>query len=456
MNEIKKTIIYSGAAILIALLAFITTPRPATPDAFLDKGDEFFPEFTDPNTAASLEVIDFDSETGEAVPFKVMFQGGKWSIPSHHEYPADGADRLAKTAAGIIGTQKDEFRSDNPNDHISLGVIDPLDETATSLEGRGQRITIRGQNDQILADLIISKEEIEGRQKFRYVRVPDKNRVYATRMDIDISTKFSDWIEADLLLVDKDKIDEVTLKDYSINERTGSLQSRDNIFLTKDGDKWKAKKMSSKQEIVDSKIKELMSGIDELSIVGVRTKPAGLSQSLTKMNSEGLAMNTEAVMSLQSRGFYFTRDGSLVSNEGEVEVSTSEGVSYTLRFGEVVFGSGLAVTAGTEDATKEGSGENRYLFITTSFDGSLFAEPAKPRNTEFIAKADSLWSDADKANKNLHDTHNKWLAKIQKGKKTSDDLNARFAKWYYVISSSNFDKLHLKRSDLVQEKKKDS
>ncbi len=45
---------------------------------------------------------------------------------------------------------------------------------------------------------------------------------------------------------------------------------------------------------------------------------------------------------------------------------------------------------------------------------------------------------------------------IEKGKKTSDDLNARFANWYYVISSGNFDKLHLKRSDLVQEKKKDS
>ena len=71
---------------------------------------------------------------------------GIWTIPSHRDYPADGMDRLSKTAAGVIGIKKDEFRSDNPTDHEALGVIGPLDEIETSLKGRGQRVTIKGKN----------------------------------------------------------------------------------------------------------------------------------------------------------------------------------------------------------------------------------------------------------------------------------------------------------------------
>ncbi len=44
--------------------------------------------------------------------------------------------------------------------------------------------------------------------------------------------------------------------------------------------------------------------------------------------------------------------------------------------------------------------------------------------------------------------------KIDAGKKQVDELNARFGEWYYVISAENFNKLHLRRMDLVKEKAK--
>ncbi len=457
MNELKKTMVFGGVAIVLALLAFVTAPSRVTPDAFLDKDELFFPEFTDPNSAATLEVIEFDDETGAAVPFKVTFKGGKWTIPSHHDYPADGEERLAKTAAGVIGIKKNEFRSDNIADHEALGVIDPLDEAVTSLTGRGERVTIKGPNDQVLADFIMS-DVIEGREKYRFVRIPGQKRVYAARVDIDLSTAFADWIESDLLLVNKDQVENVVIKDYSINERTGSLQDRDTILLSKNGSDWQADKMTSKQETDKTKMNDFLTGLDEIAIVGVRTKPEGLSQSLRRANGTGLSISQQAARSLQSKGYYFTRDGQLVSNEGEIQARTSQGVNYTLRFGEVVFGDGLAVSAGGEatDSDQSGSGENRYLFITTDFDGSGFKEPAKPANLEFESKADSLLTDADKQNKNLKREHDRWLAKIASGQQTSDELNARFAQWYYVISSKSFDKLNLKRSDLVKEKEDDT
>ncbi len=454
MNEKKKTLYFIGAAILLALLAFATTPRRATPDAFLDQGEEFFPEFKDPNSATSLEVVSFNEETGEAVPFKVVFEDGKWSIPSHYNYPADGKDQLAKVAAGVIGIKKDDYRSDNIADHEALGVIDPLDESATSLTGRGTRVTIKGENEKMLADFIIGKK-VEGADGFRFVRIPGQKRVYASKMDIPLTTKFSDWIEADLLKVEKDNISEITLKDYSINERTGVVNQRDVVELKKDGSNWKINKMRSNQEVNKSKADALLKALDELTIVGVRPKPQGLSRNLRKA-SDAMEVSQGDYLSLQSKGYFFAKDGQMLSNEGEMQVKTSDGVVYTLRFGEIAYGSGTEVSAGAANPEKVNKdvAENRYLFITTQFDGSEFKEPRQPKNTDFQNKADSLWTDSDKQNKNLFDAHKTWEEKMEKGKNLSEELNDRFADWYYVISDASFKKLHLKRGDLVQQKKK--
>jgi hypothetical protein len=122
----------------------------------------------------------------------------------------------------------------------------------------------------------------------------------------------------------------------------------------------------------------------------------------------------EDMYSLRDKGYYFARDGRLLSNEGELQALTSDGVLYTLRFGEVVYGKGEAVSAGVDsiNAGAQGPGENRYLFITTEVDGSGGGD-------------------------------------IARGRTLSSELNARFAGWYYVIPSSSFEKLHFTRKDLL-------
>ena len=268
--------------------------------------------------------------------------------------------------------KKDDFRTDNVADHGRCAVVDPLDETATGLSGRGKRVTLKGAGGKVLADFIVGKGVLS-RPGFRFVRVPGQNRVYAARMDVDLSTRFEDWIDRDLLQVEKSKIYGVTLKDYSIDERSLSVDQRDNLILTLKDDEWKANRMSKSQSVDSLKIKDLLTALDDLSIVGVRPKPDGLSASLKGSSHGPASLSTADQLSLQRKGFYLSRDGQLLSNEGELEVQTTEGVVYTLRFGEVLYGSGLSVTAGSDrkSGVKDKGAESRYLFVSTYFDENL-------------------------------------------------------------------------------------
>ncbi len=421
MTETRRTIYYAGVALFLAGLAFATAPRQKLPEAFFDQGEQFFPDFTDPNAARSLEVVDFDEATGAAIPFKVTFENGRWTIPSHHGYPADGKDRLAKTASGLIGITRDDFRTDNTADHAACGVIDPLDNTAQTLAGRGRRVTIKGENGKVLADLIIGKA-FEGREEFRLVRVPGQKRVYGTRINVDISTKFKDWIEADLTMIEKDEIDSIELRDYSIDEQTGRLDQRDTVALTRDGENWKMGSLPAAKEVDAYKMNNLIAAVDALTIEGVRPKPEGLTASLQRA-SGGIRITENDMYSLQQHGYYFSRDGRLVSNEGELQVHTKDGVMYTLRFGEVAFGQGTALSAGDSVVTRQPgqTGENRYLMISASLDPQLKGEK-----------------------------------EIKAAQERVDNLNGRFAKWYYVISAESFDSIHLKRKDLLRDKPKAS
>ncbi|MXX02717.1 MAG: DUF4340 domain-containing protein [Gemmatimonadetes bacterium] len=466
MDETRKTLAFVAAAVVVTAAAFLAAPADPTPEAFSDRGEAFFPDFVDPNDAVSLEVIDFDEATGGIVAFSVAFKGTRWRIPSHHNYPADDKDRLARTAAGLIEVRKDDVVAEIAADHEALGVVDPLDESIASLSGRGKRVTIKDGNDNLLADLIVGRN-VPGREgQYRYLRVPGQKRTYAARFDVDVSSRFGDWIEKDLLEVDQARIDQVILKDYSIDEGTRMLNQRDTIVLSKGDADWTANRMRTGQQVDAVKMEDLLKALDELTIVGVRPKPAGLTRSLED-NDEGISITRGDLASLQQKGYYFTGDGQLVSNEGETQVRTEDGVLYTLRFGEIVYGAGDEVTAGLAGASSAGGlggsggpggsgagspagpGENRYLFITTGFDAGLFPEPSRPADLGFQARADSLWTNADRTNADLHEEHETWRQRVDTGRRTSADLNARFAQWYYVISAESFDRIRLRRTDLV-------
>lgn len=436
MTETKKTILFVAVAAVLGILAWLAAPRRITPETFTDLGQLFFPTFTDPNSATGIEIISYNEQTSSSVPFKVQFRAGRWLIPSHNDYPADAKDRLAKTAAAFVELKKDDIRSDNVVDHAAFGVIDPADDPSAGPSGRGTRVTIAGQDQNVLVDLILGRTAETG--GLRFVRVPGQKRVYAVKLSTEISNRFEDWIEKDLLKLTTNQIVKVVRKDYSVNERTRGVVNRDVIELVKRDNRW----VYTKGEQPDSgKVKELLAAIDALEIIGVRKKPDGLVQLLTG-NGSG-KVTQQDLLSLQSKGFYVDQDGQLVSNEGELMISTQQGVRYTLRFGEVF-------QAGTDpQATGKEAADSRYLFVTTDFDAAAAPPmPSRPSDESFKGVADSLLTESQRANKQAFQTYERWQSEVDQGKKTISELNARYADWYYLITGPSYDKLHFSRADL--------
>jgi hypothetical protein len=229
-------------------------------------------------------------------------------------------------------------------------------------------------------------------------------------------------------------------------------------------------------------MKALTDALGDLKIVGVRLKPAGLTRDLKKSDQKGITLSASTVASLQGKGFYMTRDGQLLSNQGDVRVYTDEGVVYTLRFGEVTFGSGDELEVGEPDdaakakdgdAAKKDEGEkkddataeNRYVMVTVSFDPTLIPEPKaeepKPAPADGQLPADVLAPDPkdpktiaaekeakEKADRDKAD-HEK---KIADGKKRVGELTDRFASWYYVTPGASFRSINLDRAALVRPK----
>lgn len=401
MRESLKTAGFLVAAVLMAVLAGLTRPERANPEILSDQGQFFYPQFRDPSAVRAIEVIDYDEATATARPLKIEHRRGRWVVASHHNYPVELGDRLVRNAAGLVELRKDLVRSDSVQDHAQFGVIDPLDARVGTLTGRGKRVTLRDGRGEVLADYIFGKP-VEGKPGYRYLRVPGGRRTYAVRTDADPSARFADWVDADLLRIAAGSIRRIVLQNYSIDESLGRIVSSETLTLTRQDGQWTA----GSGKLNMSAVNRLLGALDSLRIVDVRPKPPALAADLRQGQ---VRLSLESALSLRQCGFFLTPQGRLLAKEGEMTIETADGLAYTLRFGEVAAAAGEIRAAG-------GQGENRYLFVTVGYDAGRAA---------------------------------RYGGDAAAGERRAQELNQRFADWYYIIGGADFQKLRLKRSEAV-------
>jgi hypothetical protein len=526
MNENIKTLTFVVAAGAVALIAWASNPTLRTAPEEDVRNTPLYPEFTNPQSVASLEIVKYDEKRGTIQRFKVarVERKGKtrWSIPSHDDYPADAKEQVAAAATSLMGLKIVNKVTNNAGEQAQYGVVDP-DPKALKLGavGVGDRVVMKDDAGKEQLALVIGKEVPGDGRGLRYVRKADETAIYIVDVKTDkLSTKFEDWIEPDLLKINTMDLNELLIHDYSIKMTLDALaliQSDkiriayndaakpywkmldDQQFVADDkadvGGKWQSVAMKPDEELNVAKLDELKSALENLKIVDVSRKPAGLRDDL-KVAAD-FASNRDAVESLASKGF-FAVSGELYSNEGEIRLAMKSGVVYVLRFGQIA-GAGSATKDAKKDKDKgkekKATGLNRYLFVMAEFDPSAIAKPqfelppspdkakepekkpdgekkadaTKPADGKTAAKktpeekadaknlaADKKADDAElarieKDNKRKREEYDRHIAE---GKKRVADLNARFADWYYVISDEVYQKIHLSHDDIVMKKPK--
>ena len=355
MKNTPKTIGFVVMALILCAIAVFTAPQDVTDEVFSEQGTEFFPDFTDPLKAASLEVIGMDPKLGKMIPFKVELKDGRWVIPSYSNYPTDVKDKMEHTAVKLMGLKRDQLRSSLPSDHEELGVVDPEKGTAT---GAGIRVTLKDANGNKLCDYILGKE-VEGQHGFRYIRTPGQSMTYAVKADIELSTKFSDWVETGLLEMESADAKEITVNDYSVTQ--GQLVQKGQFMLTRDDESnWNAEKVPEGKEIDQEKVNNVIYEISNLKLASVRRKPESLIQLLSGKSNQ---LTPEVQLSLQSKGFYLNQGG-IVGDEGQFVVVKKNGVAYI-----IIFGVGFnddSIQIGSDDKKDDKKVTGRYMFINSS------------------------------------------------------------------------------------------
>jgi hypothetical protein len=516
VSEGLKTSIFCVVAVVLAALAYVAVPPKRAPGLFVDQGELFYPEF-DQESCKSVQVVSFDPGQTAFELFRVEFdqKGGGWIIPSHENYPADAQRQLVKMTTIVNGLRKGAIRSDRKDDLAKYSVLDPLDQNVTGPEGCGKRLTLTDGSN-VLADLVVGSE-VDGSPGQYYVRRPDSNRVYACKLDAyDISTRFADWVETDVLQLSGKQIKSVTLDDYHVDEQTATKVPGDVLTLTFGKDsKWQLQDLKEDEELDEDAVRDLKYALQDLILVDVRRKPANLLNIIERAHT-GQTIGLQELFELQDLpriGYYpvLGPDNTIriVSNDGEMRVGCEDGVAYALLFGEVVLGE-VAEAPPNDDKTTEDDepepaekGENRYLWVRVDFDESLLPErleepevpqalkdleeklaeeepdeepqdapaeePAEPADVEEDPD-DEEAADAEEAPDPIEEARKEYrraLAKhdeemiayeekVEKGRRRAEELKSRFAEWYYVVSADAYRKLDVGRDELVKPKKQET
>ncbi len=492
MKESTQTLWFLAAAVGAVVLAIASRPSDATYEVSQLIGKPLNRAF-EPDEAKSLKIVRFNEETATLREFEVAEQKGVWSIPSQGGYPADAERQMGQASAGVMDREVLQVVSQSAADHVKYGVVAPSENLEVGQTGIGLQVTLAKEDGSALVDLIIGKE-VKDAASQHYVRRGSQDVVFVVEIDpATLSTDFADWIEGDLLGLSAIDIAQVRIQDYTAELIQQGLQvginwdrRSDMTFEYDDEDsKWLPEKLQSfspeVRDFEDFELSEgetlngetldaLKSALDDLLIVDVEKKPAGLSANLSA--GDDFLKDPQAQMSLVQRGFapapMPNGKTEILSSEGEVTATLKSGVEYVLRFG----GLQTDMTGGVEVVEGETESVNRYLFVMARFNDEVLDKPVLEEVPDLSAKkkaaeeegagedeeADSDTEDKERealvAAREAVDLHNARLTdeyenRIAAAKQRVEELNARFGDWYYVIADDTYKKIRLGRDEVI-------
>ena len=447
------------STLMLALLAVVSTgvagyfyPWPEVEKVNDKVNQPVFAGF-ETSQVRSIEITRFNSDRQMLERILVSRKGEKWVLPNAANYNANNAAQIARAINSLVDRKVLELISDEQQDHLKNGVVDPDEfQSVESRGGLGKKITLKDRNGQSLASLIVGSPLENSKEQSLYcVRIAGQPQVYSVQFDVNaLTTRFQDWVDPNLMrLRTQQSADGQSLSAVSINsfrfeptrlaEEAGRADLYRAVFApiegkiglrelnVPDGDAWKSISPNEAQT------RQLVTGLNELAVLTfgeVRTKPQPLADALKSTTVAGDPAIFESMIEMGIK--QIGKKGEPVqflSTGGQLTVSTSDRIKITLHIGNIT---GSAQT---------GAKLSRMIMVFATVNTDELVKPELPKN----ADESPLTEEQQKAYQRELDA---WNANMKAAEKSAAELNLLHAPWYYALADEVYSRLIPELSDL--------
>ena len=437
MNSANRTtlLMFVLAIVSVAVsMYYYPWEKVTTIDA--EVGTPLFEEYRVSNVRG-IDILRFNSDRQTMDRMKLVRRGEKWVVPSRQDFEASESARVAIAANSLNERTVFEVISENQEDHIKFGVVDPAEfNKDTNVASLGRKLTLTDRNNKTIADIIIGSA-LKNDSKKRYVRIPGKPRVYVIDFDqismAGMLTDFAGWVSPNLLDLQTQQdgngrqLRKVTIDNYRIGAEENeppvkqfaykaaigpvSGQLKVQSLNVKSGETWSTLPTTKAQE---TELTKAVVNLLTMVVNDVGRKDKAFAEACANPSAD---VDAQVFMQLPKIGFYqqgFQPDGwDFDSANGRVDVATSDGVLSKISFGRI------------GGASSAGGGElNYFMMVNSGVDYEYLREPKRPAG---------LKNDESEQNKAFLRTVEAWKAKVEQAARAASDLNAVHSEWYYLI-----------------------
>jgi hypothetical protein len=421
------------AAVVSAVAAFFYPwPEPVVENDMVDK--PLFEEF-DASSVRSISITKFDTDRNQLDRMDLRRSGERWLIPAKKNFLATQASQISRVINALSSCTVLENRSNNQQDHIEYGVVDPIEyESAANRSSLGTKIILEDRNKRELASLIVgSTVRTDSRQQApkNFVRIPGQPNVYVVEFDPGATTtEFTDWVSPNLLqLSENTPLDSIQILNYRMQKET--LANGPRVWNYEAIIDIPASKFSLRASLPESKdlrgVETTPENIASLQRIGqyignirfteVEKKSRDVASVLRRNNLSDSSFDLNELNQFGFAQVGEQDDFEFNTMAGELIVTTADGVAVSILIGNLL-----------ENPTGTDLTLNYYLMLHAEVDESVFPIPERSLDEGLSEE------EADKQNKAYLRKVEQRAEKIKNASLRASALNQTFADWYYVVS----------------------
>lgn len=430
-SPFTKTLFMGALAAITSIVAAYYYPWPQAVVESATVGKPLFESY-DSSSVRTMRIMRYNDDKSIIDRIQVRRRGEKWVIPSRKEFIANNVQQYTASANCLNERTVLEERTENQEDHVKYGVVDPVEmESTSNRSALGTKVMLEDRQGRSIASLIVGKQVSDDPAETKhFVRIPGQPTVYVCEFDRRaIITDFRAWVDPNLFQIGGVRINEIKVEDYRLNPEPPNQMVQQNyraklnvgrqqmnllsVEIPGGLGSWKPTTLSQEMAVELQTVGKQLVSIQFSDVQRKKAAAANLLEA-PKSDADAAALKTLVPFGFVKTGFDY-ETYQFNATGGEVSVETEDGVIVTFYIGEI------AKTSESTDLQL-----NHFAMMTAGVNEKAIEMPEQPAVSE----------DPEQAEKDKKE----YLRKIEKrngqlknARIRASELNQRFADWIYIV-----------------------